>query len=120
MIILRFVCAPREKYPLTLAYRAAQYMFPDDGPPLPWDPNHMYRASNLTVLYRRNWTYVAKDLEPSQSLEQMVGSQREVDDLGKWVSVTPETSLKEILGRTDYVVPGFPVFYVCPRGYIPR
>jgi len=48
-----------------------------------------------------------------------VGSLRGPSEVGAWVSVDLNTSLRSLLSRSDYIVPGFPVLYIVPRGFRP-
>mmetsp|Transcript_2248 Transcript_2248/g.3957 ORF Transcript_2248/g.3957 Transcript_2248/m.3957 type:complete len:402 (-) Transcript_2248:750-1955(-) len=96
--------------------------------------------SALEVLYRQKWTSLApfewytpeaeNTAEYQNGLiqkfglvehdELYVGSVKGPDDVGDWVSVDMSSSLQSAISRKDYIVPGFPVLYVVPRGFRPK
>lgn len=78
-----------------------------------WDVKGIYSVPEiLEVRYRRDWTKKLADLDPEN---EVLGSEIEHDHLGDWVSVDHDVSLGELLQRSDYITPCFPVLYVVPR-----
>jgi tetratricopeptide (TPR) repeat protein len=90
-------------------------LFPEHTPPPPWDLSGAYsrRADNLIAQYRPDWTMRAIDAD-SDDERDFVGSNLGPDDVGPWKSVSHSTSIAQLVSKSDYIVPLFPVIYVVP------
>ncbi|KAK9813825.1 hypothetical protein WJX73_000343 [Symbiochloris irregularis] len=98
-------------------------MFPPDGSNAPeWDSQHAYQRDSLQLYYLSN---AATPLPVEQLTEvlhggwpegiQEEGPKRYGPKAAHWIAIDDACSLKDILDRKDYVVPGVPVFFVVAR-----
>lgn len=93
-----------------------QWIFGEDVPPPAWDMNRAYTsAGGLQMRYRTEWTMKLEDAD-SDDEESFCGSTIPADELGHWIDVSNATTLRELLGKRNYITPMFPVLYVVPRG----
>lgn len=74
--------------------------------PSSWDTRGQYRADNLRVFYETNWT---TPLDSPKNNKWKSRAKREVP---------LESTLLQALQDPDYVVPGWPVFYVVPNEFV--
>ena len=73
------------------------YMFPPDYNAA-WDVEQKYKLADLEIYFEANCTEPLKPLNKSMKK--------------RWVKVRQTTTLKTVLQHKDYIVPGFPVFYI--------
>lgn len=71
-------------------------------------------------MFRTGWTYTKDDLPEQTALTDMAGSARGPEEVGNWEVVPNSLTLSAAIRSKGYVIPHFPVFFVCPRGVRPR
>jgi len=79
-------------------------MFPNDAKALPWDTDKKYRQKDLEIYFICNQSYPLV-LGKNKKLPGDKNRKRKV-------KVRQTTNLRKVLLHEEYVVPGFPVFYV--------
>jgi tetratricopeptide (TPR) repeat protein len=83
--------------------------------PPEWDTDGNYTPDAVEVYYLSN---CARPLRRNELVEALFGGWPSVSSEGpdrleaKWVKVNPKHTLGQVLSRSDYVVPGIPVFFV--------
>jgi tetratricopeptide (TPR) repeat protein len=86
--------------------------------PPEWDTERQYTRDAVEVYYLSN---SARPLRRNELVEALFGGWPSVSNEGPnrleagWVKVNPKNTLGEVLSKTDYVVPGIPVFFVLAK-----
>jgi len=99
-------------------------MFGEDAPPLEWDTERAYNRNRVVLLYLSN---TGKPLSQGQLIEALQHGTwpSDFDDAEpkrygpgapQWVEVKEHWTLKELLSKPDYIVPGAPLLWVVARG----
>jgi tetratricopeptide (TPR) repeat protein len=89
-------------------------VLPTGAPPPSWDKYGMYAllADTVEVRYRTSWTKALEDAD-SDDEREFVGTSQGEGEMGDWKTISRQSSLAELLRRSDYVVPMFPVICLC-------
>jgi Cns1/TTC4 Wheel domain len=90
-------------------------LFPDGAPPPLWDVSGAYSRAphRLVAEYRARWTMSADDAD-SDDEREFVGSTLSPDKMGPWKRVSRSTTIAQLIARSDYILPMFPVIYIIP------
>eukprot|EP00891_Asterochloris_glomerata_P002794 jgi/Astpho2/2794/gw1.00050.278.1_t len=97
-------------------------MFSPMASPLEWDEQHNYTRERLELYYLSHAATPLKQQELTEVSRTggWTASHREPQRYGpkaaRWVQVTEAELLGEVLSRSDYVIPGVPVFFVVATG----
>ena len=92
-------------------------MFNEDASPFPWDTENCYVKGNI-VLYC-NVDSSVKAMPRSSLLQWLDG--KHVGELERdwkkesWEGVSLDTTLKSVLAKENYIVPGIPIIHVLAR-----
>jgi hypothetical protein len=92
-------------------------VLPSGAPPPSWDTYGMYAllADTVEVRYRTSWTKAVEDAD-SDDEREFVGTSQGEGEMGDWKTISRQSSLADLLRRSDYVVPMFPVICLCLPG----
>lgn len=92
-----------------------EWVFEGGGSAPEWDFHRLYRsAEGLEMRYRERWTVELAEAD-SEDEEYLYGSTLPADEVGGWISVANDVRLCELMSRSNYITPLFPVLYVIPK-----
>ncbi|XP_068653414.1 uncharacterized protein [Aristolochia californica] len=105
-------------------------MFAESCPPLPWDTQHSYKRNAVELYYEAGVGTILSKGEVIRFFLQGTAASHAADSIcdeeknldfqefssgKKWVRVNEKKTLYDILRRSDYVIPGIPVFLVVSK-----